>query len=53
VEPLARREWEKMIALKKATVGGSDNVTIDSHDFTFYSQVRRSLSLRAFFLVWW
>ncbi|ELR17536.1 peptidase family M3 protein [Acanthamoeba castellanii str. Neff] len=38
VEPLARREWEKMIALKKATVGGSDNVTIDSHDFTFYNQ---------------
>lgn len=53
MEPLARREWEKMIALKKATVGGSDNVTIDSHDFTFYNQVRRSLSLRAFFLVWW
>ena len=51
VEPLARREWEKMIALKKATVGGSDNVTIDSHDFTFYNQVRRSL--RAFFLGWW
>lgn len=42
-----------MIALKKATVGGSDNVTIDSHDFTFYNQVRRLSLLRAFFLGWW
>jgi hypothetical protein len=28
-----------MIGLKKATVGGGDDVTIHSHDFAYYNQV--------------
>jgi hypothetical protein len=43
VEPLARQEWNKMIGLKKATVGGGDDVTIHSHDFAYYNQVLLSL----------
>jgi Zn-dependent oligopeptidase len=41
VEPLARREWDKLVALKRATAGRDegDATTIHSHDFGFYTQV--------------
>jgi len=38
LEPLARKEWEKMVALKKAITNYQGATTIHSHDFPFYHQ---------------